>query len=129
MTPDQIIRWTWTVLTACGTLFAAWNLREVLIDSWAVSQVRRSSIDVLRILTTGAVYDHGLILLALLLDFVAGIGALVSIPLVPLIALIVQALALILLSFGQTRRRRQIVTALRLRPAKKDSNLKAGGMD
>lgn len=120
MTPDEIIRWTWTILTGCGALFAALNLREVLIDSWAVSQVRRAGMDVLRIQTHGAVYDHGLILLALLLDFVAGIGALMGIPLVPLVALIVQALALITLSFGQTQRRRRIFQALKLRPAKED---------
>jgi hypothetical protein len=120
VTVDEVIRWGWTILTALGMLFAGWNLREVLIDNWAVSQIRRQGLDVLRMQTHGAVYDHTLILLALMLDFVAGVGAVAGVPLVPLVALIAQALALIALSFSQTQRRRHILRTLRLRREKAD---------
>lgn len=118
MTPDQIIRWTWTLLTGGGVLFAAWNFREVLIDSFAVSQVRRAGTDVLRMQTNGAVYDHGLIMVALALDFVAGVGAIAGAPLIPLVALVLQALALILLSISTTDRRRRVLRALKMRSTK-----------
>lgn len=122
MTTDQfneIVRWGWTILTGFGALFAAWNLREVLIDNWAVARTRPKGLDVLRMQTRGAVFDHGLILLALILAFIAGVGALSGYPIVPLVALILQALVLIGLSVSQTERRRRILRHLRLRPEKK----------
>lgn len=116
MTPTDAIRWMWTFLTGWGVLFALYNVREVLIDHWAVSQIRRRPVDILRMHTRGEVWDHALILLALAADFVAGICALAGQSLWALSALILSAVALIVLSFMQTQRRRKIFRAIRLRP-------------
>jgi hypothetical protein len=116
VTPTDAIRWTWTFLTGWGVLFALWNVREVLVDHWAVSQIRTRPVDVLRLQTHGEVWNHALILGALAADFVAGVFALAGLSLGALTALILSAVALIVLSFMQTQRRRRIFRAIRLRP-------------
>lgn len=118
MTPTDAIRWVWTFLTGWGVLFALNNVREVLIDHWAVSQVRTRPVDVLRLQTRGEVWNHALIFAALAADFVAGVCALTGFALGALTALIASAVALIVLSFTQTSRRRRIFRAIRLRPQK-----------
>lgn len=121
MTPTEVIRWMWTFLTGWGVLFALWNLKEVLIDNWAIAQVvttHRRPLDVLKLQTRSAVNDHALILGALLADFLAGGLAILGISVGALIALIISALALIALSFTQTRQRRRIFRAIQLRPPK-----------
>lgn len=67
----------------------------------------------------GAVYDHGLIMVALGLDFIAGVGALLAIPLIPLVALVLQGLALIMLSISTTDRRQRVSRALKMRSNKR----------
>jgi hypothetical protein len=119
VTPDWL-RWAWTALTGSGVLFAMWNLREVLIDNWAVDQIRTRPVDVLRLQTRGAVYDHALIFAALAADFMAGVCALAGMSIGALVSLIASAIALIVLSFAQTQRRRRIFRALRMRPPKED---------
>lgn len=105
---DNLIRWAWTVFTAAGTLYAAWNLKEALIDNWANTQVRPCATPVQRMQFRGAVGDQGLLFAALALECLAGVGALAGYPLVPLVALCAEALALIALSFTQTRRRQRL---------------------
>lgn len=116
VTPTDVIRWTWTFLTGWGVVFALYNVREVLIDHWAVSQIRTRPVDVLRMQTRGEVWNHALILAALAADFVAGVFALAGQSAGALIALILSAVALIQLSFMETNRRRRIFRAIRLRP-------------
>lgn len=118
MTPTDAIRWGWTFLTAWGVLFAVWNFREAVVDNWAVSQVRTRPVDVLRLQVRAEVYLHAMILLALFADFLAGVFALLAQSIGALVALIVSAAALIILSFGHTQRRRKIFQAIRLRPTK-----------
>jgi hypothetical protein len=83
------------MLTAWGVLFALWNLREVLIDHWAISQVQHRPVAVLKLQTRGEVWNHALILVALASDC-------------------------IVLSFTQTQRRRHIFNAIRLRRPQSD---------
>jgi hypothetical protein len=109
---DAEIRWAWTILTGFGVCFAVWNVKEVLIDNWAVSQIRTRPLDVLRLQTRSAVYDHALIAGALTTDFMAGICALLGISTWALVMLMLSAGLLIVLSFTQTQRRRRIFRAL-----------------
>jgi hypothetical protein len=120
VTPTDAIRWTWTMLTAWGVLFALWNLREVLIDHWAISQVQHRPVAVLKLQTRGEVWNHALILVALASDCIAGVFALAGVSIGALVALIVSAIALIVLSFTQTQRRRHIFNAIRLRRPQSD---------
>lgn len=68
--------------------------------------------------TRSGVYDSALILAALAADLLAGIFALAAFPTGALISLIASAGCLIVLSFTQTQRRRQIFRAIQLRPPK-----------
>ena len=116
---DALLRWGWTALTGFGVLFALWNLREVLIDNWAISQVRTSQqrpVDVLKLQTRGAVWDHSLIFVVIAADFLAGVASLSAWAFGALLFLILSAAAAIALSFMQTQRRGRIFRALRLRP-------------
>lgn len=117
MTPptDEQIRWSWTILTGCGVLFALYNLREVLIDNWAVSQTRRGPVNVLRLQTRAEVWNQSLILVALAGHFLAGAFALAGVSVGALVSLIVSAAALIILSFTQGHGRREIFSAIRVR--------------
>lgn len=115
----DVIRLGWTMLTGFGLVFALWNVREVLIDNWAISQVQttpKRPVEVLKLQTRAEVWAHVLILGAIGGDFIAGVCSLVGFSLGALIALIASAAALIVLSFSQTRRRQRIFRALRLRP-------------
>lgn len=120
MTFTEALRWAWTMGTGFAVLFALWNLREAFVDHWAVSQIRTRPVDILRLQTQGEVWDHALILAALGSLFAAGMFSLFSLPDGALVSLIVCAVALIVLSFSQTHRRRRVFGALRLR--KKDQS-------
>lgn len=115
MSTNDSIRWTWTIATGLGVAFASWNLREVLIDNWALSESPQFGVEVLRLQTRSAVWDHALILAALASDFAAGACSLLGLATGALIALLASALLLILLSFSQTQRRRRLFDVLRLR--------------
>src|SRR3954469_22169169 len=115
MTPIDIVRWIWTLLTGWGVLFAIYNVREVLIDQWAVNQIRTRPADVLRLQTRAEVWSQVLILVALAADFIAGVTALAGQTGDALIALISSVVALIALSFSQTNQRQRIFRAIRER--------------
>jgi hypothetical protein len=117
----ETIRWFWTILTGCGVLFALWNLREVLVDNWAVSQVRTKGTDVIKLQTRSAVWDHIFIFGAITADCIAGVSAILGQPAIALMALIGNAVLLMVLSFTQTQRRRRIFRMLRLKPPKENS--------
>lgn len=105
-------------MTALGVVFGIWNLREVLIDNWALSESPQRGIEVLKIQTHNAVIDHALILAALMADFIAGACSLFGWATLALIALLCSAAILIALSFTQTQRRRRLFDTLRLRRTK-----------
>jgi hypothetical protein len=115
------IRWFWTILTGWGVLFALWNLREVLVDNWAVSQIRTRGTDVIKLQTRSAVWDHIFIFGAIAADCAAGVSAILGQPAIALVALIANAVLLMALSFTQTQRRRRIFRMLRLRPRKEEA--------
>lgn len=119
MTLNDIIRWGWTLCTGFGLVFALWNMREVLIDNWALSESSQHDVDVLRLQARSAVWDHGLVLAALTANFVAGVSSFFALSLVALSALLLSAIFLIALSFTQTQRRRQLFDLLRLRRNKR----------
>lgn len=115
MNANDVIRWGWTLAYGFGAVFALWNLREVLIDNWAVSEIPMEEADVLRLQSRGAVWDHTLILAALLANALAGVCSVIGFGLGALIALFLGAVPLIVLSFTQTQRRRRVFHELRQR--------------
>jgi hypothetical protein len=122
VTFDEGLRWSWTFLNGWGVLFAAWNVREALLDYLAVLQVDRETrpINVLQLQVRAEIWLHAMILLALFANFMAGVLALSGWTGGALIGLIISAAALIVLSFGYAQRRRGIFRALRLRPKTQD---------
>ena len=117
-TLNDYIRWGWTGLTGLGALFALWNLREVLIDNWALSESPQRGVQVLKIQTHNAVYEHTLIFAVLVSDFLAGASSLIGWTTGALVSLLLSAVILIVLSFTQTQRRRRLFSVLRLRRPK-----------
>lgn len=117
MTFSDALRWGWTFLNGWGVIFALWNVREVLVDYWAIRQVDRRTrpINVLQLQVRAEIYLHAMILLALFANFIAGVFSLTAVPNGAVVALIVSAFALIVLSFNYARRRQQIFKALSLR--------------
>lgn len=112
---NDLIRWSWTILTGLGVLFSLWNLREVILDNRALEQSPQRGIEVLRLQTQSAIWDHGLIMAALLAEFIAGVSSFFQVSMVALVALIASAAILVILSAGQTQRRRRLFEVLRLR--------------
>jgi hypothetical protein len=121
VTDTTTIRWLWTILTSAGVLYALWNVREVLIDNWAVSQVRTRKAGVVKFQTRGAVHDHFFILGAIAADCVAGVSAILGQPAVALVALIMNAVFLVVLVAAWTYRRRKLFRMLGLKPPKENS--------
>lgn len=115
MNLNDIIRWGWTLSTGFGLLFALWNMREALIDTWALAQSRMGDDDVLRLQTRSAVWEQVLIGGALGADFVAGAASFFGLAIISLSALLLSAVFLIALSFSQTQRRRRLFAVLRLK--------------
>lgn len=114
---DDGLRWTWTFLNFWGVIFAIWNVREVVVDYWAIDQVDRQTrpLNVLRLQVGTEVFLHVIVLVALLANFLAGVVAIAGFPIAALIMLIVSAASLIVLSFVYAQRRRATFRALQLR--------------
>lgn len=115
MTFNDIIRWGWTLCTGFGLAYALWNLREVLIDNWVLSQSPQRTDEVVGLQMRTVVWEHTLIVAALSADFIAGVSSFFALSLIALVALLLSALFLIALSFTQTQRRNRLLKALRLR--------------
>lgn len=116
---NALIRWGWTSLTAVGVVSALWNLREALVDNWALSQSPQGGIEVLRMQTRNSIWDHALILAALAGNLIAGVCSLFGFATGALLSLLLSAGLLIYLSFSQTQRRRRLFDVLRLRRPKR----------
>lgn len=115
MSGELALRWSWTIFTGFGLVFALWNLREVLIDNVVSSASKRPGVDLLKLQTRGEVWNHALISVILVAHFLAGISALVAWSLGALSFLLLSAAAAVALSLTQTRRRQRIFRHLRLR--------------
>ena len=118
------VRLGWIVGTGAGILLVLGNLREAVMDLWALNQSPRHVIAVLQIQARGIVWDQLLKIVAMSSLF--GIG-LASTPqrrrtrgqryLLSVVLMLLNGGCLVVLSWMQNRRRHLISRALRLRNA------------
>jgi hypothetical protein len=113
--PVDVLRAVWTGGTGLGTLIMIALLREVMIDNWAISQIRRPGTDVLRVVAQGEVWDQTIrltgvasLFFAGVLSYVPGTGEFV------LMLLVLSAAAQVFLATVKMNRRRQLMRTLRL---------------
>lgn len=105
-----MLRWGWLILAALGAGRAALNLRNVLI---AREQIVRSGINgVLRVRVRFTAFDCGISLAALLCGCLAGLGALLTQPIVTLTGLILEHVLLVWLVFNMAQGWTQVNKAL-----------------
>jgi hypothetical protein len=114
VTATEILRLVWTVGTGIGTLVMVVLLQEVRQDAWAMAQVRRPGLDVLRMFTLGEVTDQSIRLASVMSLFAAGLltyaGAMFSPEVIGLLCL--SATAQVWLGLVKLGRRRKIFRAL-----------------
>jgi hypothetical protein len=115
MVSGDVLRWTWTLATGFGTLMMLVLLREVIIDNWAISQVRRPGTDVLRMIARNEVTDQWIRLAAIGTLFVAGVASLIHLTEIALWLLIASALAQIFLGTAKVLHRRKLFRQIRVR--------------
>jgi hypothetical protein len=118
------VRVGWIVGTGIGMTLVAANLREALIDLWALNQSPRHTIEVLQIQARGTVWDQLLKIVAMSSLFGIGLAATTERHrtrgqryLLSVVLMLLNGGCLVVLSWMQNRRRHLISQALRLRRA------------
>lgn len=113
--PNDLLRWGWTILTLCGLLFALRNLREAILDEWALAGSTRRADEASMISARGVVWDMSLKSILHAANFGAGVSSLLGFGLGALAGLVISALVAIILSYGQMQRHRALLDVLRRR--------------
>lgn len=114
---DDLIRYGWTISAAIAVPYALWNLRDLLIDGYAVSQDRRQIVtDSEREQTKSDIWIHGLLAIVIMCNLAAGAFAISGNNIGALTCLFVALWTKIFLVFNHARRRR-LIFALRRQPS------------
>lgn len=113
---DQL-RALWTVGTLFGSVVMLLLTREAIRDEDAVRLLARPGTEVLRLYLRGEVWDHSLLMLALLAMFFAGLLSYLGLTMVVIPLLVLAAGLLVALGVMKADRRRRMFSSVKRRKA------------